>query len=263
MSYIGIQKGGGLGSDAFEWVKENPDEIAKKAWENRTKIFQYTSNAQRFVSKNIKGNKQPIRYLEEGEIHLPNHNFTGPGTRIDLPAVRNFAPYNGIDDCSKTHDIEFNEIFKMPLGKERSEKIRQADLKVLECYNKYPDVDGYRLAKLGINSKIKLEDLSPSIFDSIMGQDYRGVELELKKEEKKEEDEEEEKTKPTCRGRNRRKCLQQRGNGIDPITGYLLAAGPIGLGLMYGEYKLGKSLYNKYVNSSTVSQNPETDDTSF
>ena len=63
---------------------------------------------------------------------------------------------------------------------------------MLECYNKYPDVDGYRFAKLGINSKIKLEDLSPKIFDSIMGQDYRGVELELKKEE---EDEEEEKEK--------------------------------------------------------------------
>ena len=89
-----------------------------------------------------------------------------------------------------------------------------------------------------------------------MGQDYRGVELELKKEE-------EEKTKPTCRGRNRRKCLQQRGNGIDPITGYLLAVGPVGLGLMAGQYVLGKSLYNKYVNSSKTSQNPETDDTSF
>ena len=139
MPYIGIQKGNGIGSDAFNFVKENKNEILQKAYENRAKIFQYTSNAQRFVSKNIKGDNRPIRYLKENEIHLPNHNFTGPGTRIDLPEVRNFKPYNNIDACSKVHDIEFNEIFKMPLGKERSEKIREADRKVLACYDKYPN----------------------------------------------------------------------------------------------------------------------------
>lgn len=71
------QHGRGIGADALQWVKENPDKVVQKAYENRAKIFQYTSNAQRFVSKNIKGNKKPIRYLKEGEIHLMNHNFTG------------------------------------------------------------------------------------------------------------------------------------------------------------------------------------------
>jgi hypothetical protein len=233
-TYIGKQKGRGIGSDALQWVKENPDKVAKKVYENRAKIFQYTSNAQRFVSKNIKKNPKPIRYLKEGEIHLPNHNFTGPATKISLPEVRNHQPYNNIDACSKVHDIEFNEIFKMPLGKQRSEKIRQADRKVLECYDKYPNESGYRLAKTGINSKIRLEDLSPSIFDSIMGQDYRGVEPELKKPKRK------------CKGQNRKKCLSQQGGMlIDPISGYLLATTPVALGMLYGEYRLGKTIYDK------------------
>ena len=245
MSYIGIQHGRGIGSDALQWVKENPDKVAKKAWENRAKIFQTVSNAQRFVSKNIKGDKRPIRYLKEGEIHLPNHGFTGPGTRIDLAEVRNHAPYNNIDACSKVHDIEFNEIFKMPLGKERSEKIRQADLKVLECYDKYPNDSGYRLAKLGINSKIKLEDLAPSIFDQIMSAEYRGVASELDKPEDKKED----KPVKACRGSNRRACLAQRGGALNPITGYLLITSPIAAGILAGEYKLAKSLYNRFKKS--------------
>lgn len=134
----------------------------------------------------------------------------------------------------------------MPLGKERSEKIRQADRKVLECYDKYPNDSGYRLAKLGINSKIQLEDLSPALFDQIMGEDYRGVEPELKEEDKKD------KPKKACRGRNRRKCLAQQRGGmlVNPITGYLLATSPVAAGILYGEYKLAKSLYNKYKNSN-------------
>lgn len=224
------QKGRGIGADAFNYVKENKEEIAKKAYENRGKIFQTVSNAQRFVSKNIKRNPRPIRYLKEGEIHAMNHGFTGPGTRIDLPEVRNHKPYNNIDACSKVHDIEFNEIFKMPLGKERSEKIRQADRKVLECYDKYPNDSGYTLAKLGINSKIKLEDLSPAIFDQIMGEDYRGVEPELKEEDRQ----------------NRKDRLRQRGGFIDPITGYLMIAGPLTAGALYLEAAAGKKLYDMY-----------------
>lgn len=152
-----------------------------------------------------------------------------PGTKISLPEVRNHAPYNNIDACSKVHDIEFNEIFKMPLGRERSEKIREADRKVLECYDKHPNDSGYRLAKTGINSKIQLEDLSPALFDRIMGEDYRGVEPELKKENKAD----------------RKERLRQKG-GLDPITGYLMVAGPLTAGALYLESVAAKKLYNLY-----------------
>lgn len=234
--FLSTQTGSGIGEDALNYVKENKEDILKKAYENRAKIFQTVSNAQRFVSKNIKGNKRPIRYLKKNEIHLMNHNFTGPQTRIDLPEVRNFQPYNNIDACSKVHDIEFNEIFKMPLGRERSEKIREADRKVLECYDKYPNESGYRLAKLGINSKIRLEDLSPTIFDKIMGQDYRGVQKEISEqpEIKKEE------------AQDRKRKIRQRGGLIDPVTGSLILGAIPVAGALYGEYRLGRHLYDKF-----------------
>ena len=228
--FLSTQTGSGIGEDALQYLIDNKEEIAKKAYENRGKIFQYTSNAQRFVSKNIKRNPRPIRYLKQGEIHAMNHNFTGPGTRIDLEEVRNFQPYNGIDACSKVHDIEFSEIFKMPLGQERSEKIRQADRKVLECYDKHPNDSGYILAKLGINSKIGLEDLAPSIFDKIIGEDYRGVKKEIEEEE---------------RGDRKRK-IRQRGGFIDPVTSALILSAVPVAGALYGEYRLGKHLYDKY-----------------
>lgn len=229
--FLSTQTGAGIGEDALQYLVDNPEKVAKVAYENRGKIFQYTSNAQRFVSKNITKNPRPIRYLKEGEIHAMNHNFTGPGTRIDLPEVRNFKPYNGIDACSKVHDIEFNEIFKLPLGRERSEKIRQADRKALECYSKYKNQSGYTLASGGINSKIKLENLSPAIFDKIMGEDYRGVEPIVQAEIQKED---------------KRKKIRQRGGFIDPITGGLILASLPVAGALYGEYRLGKHLYDKF-----------------
>ena len=241
MSYIDVQSGSGIGADALQWVSDNPDKIAKAAWDNRAKIFQYTSNAQRYVSKNITRDPRPIRYLKSGEMHLMNHNFTGPGTRVDLPEVKNHAPYNNIDACSKVHDLEFHRIFKMPLGQARSEAIRAADKKVLECYDRYPSESGYRLASTGINSKIRLEDLSPAIFDQIMGKTYRGVEPHTEQPQKKR-----------CKGRNRKKCLSQSGGAIDPITAYLAVYGVGAAAGLYSEYQLGKYIYSKYRSRSDI-----------
>jgi hypothetical protein len=228
-------------------VKENKSEIkqvGKFVYDNRVKVFQGVSNAQRFVEKNMRGNKNPIRYLQAGEIHVPLHNFTGPGTKVDQAAVRNHEPYNEIDACSKVHDLEFNRLFKMPLGRERSEGIRKADREALECYARHKNADGYRLAAGGINAKIALEDLSPTIFDKIMGETYRGVEPALKAPKKK------------CKGsRNRKKCEQRGGvlagellvdNIMSGVAALPYLATPLALGVMYGEYRLGKSLYDRF-----------------
>ena len=265
MSYIGkasfnevknrkIQQGEGIVEDAINYVKNNKEDIAKKIYENKDKAFMYTSNAHRFYEKNSRGNTKPIRYLKEGEIHVPLHGFTGPGTRIDLPEVRNFKPYNNIDACSKTHDLAFEKLFKMPLGKERSEGIRKADKEALECYSKYPSEAGYQLAYNGINSKIALENISPMLFDKLMGQEYRGVASELK-EEPVETVELGEIKKPTmpkedCEfSSNKRRCyIIQRGGNIDPITAYLAAVGPVAAGLLYAEYRGGKYLYDRIMN---------------
>jgi hypothetical protein len=235
------QRGQGIGEDAYNFFQQNSGKIADLLIQNRAKVFQGTANAQRYVSKNILNNPRPIRYLKEGEIHVPNHNFTGPGTRVDLPDVRNHAPYNNIDACSKVHDIEFNEIFKMPAGPERQQMIRNADLKVIDCYKKYPNEPGYALAKNGINSKMALEDLSPTVFNAIMGESYRGAQHGLKVRTPRPP----KNPKPSKQAKPR-----QTGGLVDPVTGGLIvAAVPVGIA-MYGEYRLGKLMYDKLRNQS-------------
>ncbi len=220
---------------AYNWVKDHPQEIAGFAWENRGKVFQGVSNAQRYVSKNILRDTRPIRYLREGEIHLPSHNFTGPGTAVHLPEVRNHRPFNNIDGCSKIHDLEFDEIFKMPLGEGREQAIRDADKRAIACYDKYPNENGYTLAKAGINSKMSLEDLSPTLFDQIMGQSYRGTEHGLVLEEEKAVP-----RKTKCK--NKSKLCQRGGDVLDTVD-LIKAAVPVGL-ILYGEYRLGRTIHD-------------------
>jgi hypothetical protein len=108
------------------------------------------------------------RPLYPGEYHLGCHNFTGPGTRIDLPEVRNYAPYNDIDACSRQHDLDYYNAFKLP-DAEKKKLIREADHRVIECYNKYPNESGYNASKLGINSKMGLENVIPIVARSVLG----------------------------------------------------------------------------------------------
>jgi hypothetical protein len=235
------QKGKGLGSDALQWVKENPDEIAKKAWENKGQIFQYLNNSQRYIEKNIKKNTKPIRYLDEGEIHIPLMSYCGPGTNLDK--YRNFQPYNSVDNACRTHDLEFEKAFKLPLGsKERQEAIRMADEKAVKELDKFQGMYGQKLARGGLALKQKLEDIDPSIIRTIMGEAYVGVEPELKKESKED---------------RRREVSQiaQRG-GLDAIDKYLWTVGPLTAGMLYLEAKAGKKLYDLYKN-----RNEKEDDT--
>ncbi len=106
------------------------------------------------------------RPLLDGEKHYGCHNYSGPGTRIDLPEVRNFKPYNNIDACSRQHDIDYFNSNKDP------KKIKEADEKVLQCYDKYPNENGYKIAKLGIKSKTKLENTFSKSMKSIIGKYY-------------------------------------------------------------------------------------------
>ena len=91
------------------------------------------------------------RPLYKGEMHYGCHNFTGPGTRIDLPEVRNAQPVNDIDACSKAHDLAYEA------AKGNAAAIQQADKKCLDCYARYKDEDGYLPATAGIGGKYALE----------------------------------------------------------------------------------------------------------
>ena len=222
------QYGEGIGSDAFNYVKENPDKILQKAWENREAIFKNVSNAQRFVEKNIKKNSKPIRYLDNGEIHIPLMSYCGPNTNLNK--YRNFQPYNAVDNACRTHDLAFEKAFKLPLNsRERQEAIRDADEKAVQELDKYKGMYGQKLARGGLALKQRLEDIDPSIIRSIMGEAYVGIKKEIDIDEKKE----------------RRSRLRQKG-GIDPITGYLMIAAPLTAGALYLEAVAGRQLYDVY-----------------
>jgi len=101
------------------------------------------------------GRARPLKY---GELHYGCHNFTGPNTRVDLEEVRNFKPFNNIDACAREHDLSYMRASELtPLEKVKA--IRRADKKFIECIKKFPKEDGYIPAKLGINSKMKVEDV--------------------------------------------------------------------------------------------------------
>lgn len=125
--------------------------IAKKA---------YKKLVNKFIDAKDPEHKRSRR-LYEGELHIPLHNFTGPGTRIDLPEVRNFPPYNDIDACSKEHDLEYVRIkaLKGITDTEKAKLIKDADRKAIECYDKHKNEYGYSLAKAGISGKMGVENL--------------------------------------------------------------------------------------------------------
>lgn len=100
------------------------------------------------------------RLLYDGEYHIPLHNFSGPGTRIDLKEVEKMKPYNQIDGCSKLHDIAYNEIKNSVASSEhKANEIANEDKSAIECYDRFPNEYGHDLAKAAITGKVKLDSL--------------------------------------------------------------------------------------------------------
>ena len=106
------------------------------------------------------------RMLMNNEKHYSCHNYTGPGTRIDLKEVQDYKPYNEIDNCSRTHDLDYLAADNMTDPVQKAHAIRIADEKALTCYDRYPNVSGYAQARAGIKSKMLFENnkyLRPAI----------------------------------------------------------------------------------------------------
>lgn len=137
-------------------VKHSYDTSRLGAGSFSSKLFQKAAN---YYRKNFcQGKSRP---LKDGEYHLGCHNFTGPGTRIDLPEVLNYKPYNNIDACSKQHDIDYTNANGDP------NLIREADKKAIICYDKYKNESGYTAARNGINNKMKIENIMPQLVRSV------------------------------------------------------------------------------------------------
>jgi len=99
------------------------------------------------------------RPLLDGELHPKCWNFCGPGTRIDLDEVKNYPPYNQIDNVCRTHDLDYYHAKDSP---DKQQLIRAADIKMLKDIEPYKKESGYNIAKAAISSKIKAEDLFPN-----------------------------------------------------------------------------------------------------
>lgn len=140
-----------FGKSAITFLKDKLGPAAKKT-------FRALANAYRAASGN-----PIVRPLLEGEINYGLHNFTGPGTRVDIPAIANAQPYNGIDAVSKVHDLDYLAAGKIADKAERAKAIHEADRKAIIGYNKYPNDNGYSAALAGIAGKFGLEQALSAI----------------------------------------------------------------------------------------------------
>jgi len=102
-------------------------------------IFEKASNVYR--SQN-----QASRPLLPGEFHYGFHNFTGSGTRIDLPEVLNTKPVNDVDRVSKIYDIEM-------ANAKTAEDVKRANEKAIKGYKKYKNQNGAAAALISVGKK--------------------------------------------------------------------------------------------------------------
>lgn len=122
-----------------------------------TDTYQFLENKYR---KKYCNNKS--RPLLKGEIHPLCANFEGPGTRIDLPEVRNYPPYNDVDAAARQHDIDYYEASLLTNQLEKEHKIREADNKFLKRIEPFKNEEPYySIGKLGIQGKVAAENLLP------------------------------------------------------------------------------------------------------
>lgn len=146
--------------------------------EGLLKAFQLSSNAYR-------AGDPKLRQLKYGELHYPTSNFMGPGTRIDLKEVRDFPPYDEADACAKKHDLDYLEATqKKKQGKiddaTYSALIRDADIKIMDCFKKAPRTNSTKAGESGIQTKMNLENILPMLV-SVLAPDYKGSKEEFQK----------------------------------------------------------------------------------
>lgn len=129
-----------------------------------TRAFKFMANIYR--KKHCKGRSRP---LMKGELHYPLcMNYNGPGTRVDIKKIANYRPYNNIDNCARNHDLAYLSLAEKP-DAERRRGIRKADEEILKCYDRYKNEQGYKISKLGINSKMRIEDVIPLVARAVLG----------------------------------------------------------------------------------------------
>ena len=103
----------------------------RRMFKGKCKICGTTKN--QFISSKIKGANLADTIIDKmPEMHLPNHNYTGPFTKLSKKLDKNdkplpgFEPYNQVDAVSLKHDICYRDHPKF------KDKNRICDKRMLE-----------------------------------------------------------------------------------------------------------------------------------
>ena len=120
---------------------------------------------------------------KDGELHIPGHNFSGPGTNIEDRI--HVKPTNAVDACSKIHDIDYSTA-ELPENAEIREKlVREADLQVMSCYRKSflkNPLDAILTHSVFVAKNKLLEDLLPRKINETLLGNFKG--RKIKKSER-------------------------------------------------------------------------------
>lgn len=68
------------------------------------------------------------------EFHLPGHNYTGPGTNLELNIEKGLKPINDVDKAALKHDLEYSENKDL-------EKRHIADRDMINSISKNPSLE--------------------------------------------------------------------------------------------------------------------------
>lgn len=95
-----------------------------------------------------------IRNLEQDnqELHIPNYNYCGPGTKIITRLTTGSKPINELDKACKCHDLEYMLYDENPL------LLKKSDAKLRRVANKIGGI-APRLVESVFSTKSLLEDL--------------------------------------------------------------------------------------------------------
>lgn len=156
-----IQKGGNILSDLFTNVSND----------TRMKALDDPNQHNKKIRLLKKGEKH-VTFKKDGQVIASN--FMGPGTRIDLPEVMNFPPYNKSDEAAKYHDIDYQFITSQnDLSKDqKSRMIRQSDINLIDRLRSLPSDELKDIGIRGMQAKMTLENKTPYIAKKILGNYY-------------------------------------------------------------------------------------------
>lgn len=87
--------------------------------------FVSTTQGAGFINDLLNSGKLP-------EMHLPGHNFTGPGTRLQERLLRGDKPINQLDSAARDHDVAYSKYKDVKTRHSYDKKLQDEAFKILK-----------------------------------------------------------------------------------------------------------------------------------